>query len=360
MKIESVSYYDKADGSCSFEITIVDKPLMFIGFNQPINKNIIGDCLLLLILFQSMEEKSAIEIPKEYPVSKLLLSNAIKLQDVFSRWYPKLSVVAIEATSKDPEPSNDKVSSFFSGGADSFYTFLKNKNEISDLLLCIGLDIQLWEEEKIKEAKLFYQTLAKNYDKNLLIVTTNIRQIFPKFDYLVQTGAVLSGLTLMFAGQRILVPATFNINELIPLGTHPLTDQYFSNGTTRVEHHDAINRSEKMTYLAKFPDALDSVRVCNSSSEFNCGTCEKCLRTMFALGILGVTSKSMPSIFDSIPLLKKLNVYKEVNYIEWRDNMNFSLQYNCPELQKQAKRIVRNYEIRLWLKEAKRLLFKRG
>jgi len=360
MKVESVHYDEKDDGSCLFNVTIEGKPPMSIEFNQPVNKSIIGDCLLLLILFQSMEEKSDIVIPKEFPVSKLLLSNVIKLQDTFSRWYSKLEIVNVEVTPSKTENSIDKTISLFSGGIDSFHTFLENKDEITHIMLCIGLDIQIHEEEKKQLALSEYSRLAKNYDKELLIVTINIRDVFPNFDFLLQHAAILSSLILPLGFKKLYIPASHNIDELFMWGSHPLTDPLFSNGTTEVIHHGAVSRSEKTKVISHHQQALNALRVCNSSDKFNCGDCEKCLRTMFLLSILNRESTMLPSLSIKMDKLKKLKIYKDNQRTFWSDNYDFAIQYKKYELAGYAKKIILHYDVRKWLKEAKRLFFKRS
>lgn len=358
MKIESVEFVENNKIS-SYKVKISGKDTLLISFNGSTRHENIGDCLLLLILFQAMKEKSEISLPSETPVSPVLLKNVYKLQEIFSRWFPDLNIVSIYCNTKEEGKANKNVMAFFSGGVDSFYTFLKNKNEITDLLLCIGLDIQLFEKDKAKESIRFFEKISKKYNQTLVVATTNIRELFTDFDVSIQTGAVLSGLALMTGNRKILVPATNSVEDLIPLGTHPLSDQLFSNGISEIEHHGAITRSEKIEYIAQYQYVLDSLRVCNSSDEFNCGKCEKCLRTMFALGVLDKTSVTLPSIFDNLHEIKKLKLYGNAQFIEWKVNLKFAQKHHQKILIKQAKRIVRNYEIRLWLKEGKRLLLRR-
>lgn len=361
MHINSIKYIQHDDLACSFNIFIQDKPTLTLRFNQPVEKDVIGDCVVLLLLFQAMEEGQAFSMPGEYPVSAALYENVSKLQNIFSRWYSQLQIIPLNVAIKNAQNTQNqtnegKTLSFFSGGVDSFYTFIKNKHEISHLFLCLGLDIQLKEKDKLEKATSYYGELAKEFNKKLLIAEINIREVFPKFNSEIQHSAILSGLSLMFGAQRILVPASSNMDQLVPWGSHPLTDPLFSNDLSCVEHDNMIYRSEKMEYLRDFPNALNELRVCNSSDQYNCGCCEKCLRTMFALKVLKCSSNSMPSIDDHIEQLKKLKIYHESEWMEWEDNLSLARRHKDTRMEKYANKVVRNYNFRLWVKQGLRLL----
>src|SRR5439155_23473995 len=77
---------------------------------------------------------------------------------------------------------------------------------------------------------------------------------------------------------------------LPPSGSHPLLDSYYSSAHFQIEHHGLdMSRFEKTALVADWPIALQNIRVCqnDSSGNTNCGTCEKCIRTMTALAALG-------------------------------------------------------------------------
>jgi hypothetical protein len=82
-------------------------------------------------------------------------------------------------------------------------------------------------------------------------------------------------------------------NQIRPFGTHPLIDPYYSSSDLRV-HHDGIelSRLDKVRLIADWPVALENLRVCNrflayEPGKLNCGKCEKCVRTMLELLVLG-------------------------------------------------------------------------
>jgi hypothetical protein len=106
-------------------------------------------------------------------------------------------------------------------------------------------------------------------------------------------GALLSSLAALFSRRfrKVCVPSTYVVADLGPLGSHPMLDPLYSSAHFTVEHHGlAMSRIEKVALVADWPVGLDGVRVCQRDDEVwdrNCGTCEKCLRTMLALVAIG-------------------------------------------------------------------------
>ena len=87
--------------------------------------------------------------------------------------------------------------------------------------------------------------------------------------------------------------------ELWPDGSHPATDPLWSSATRRMVHHGrGAMRWQKLDRIAREPGVLDILRVCWQDKGFNCGRCEKCLRTMVLLRILGLRSQNFPPLDD--------------------------------------------------------------
>jgi hypothetical protein len=73
-------------------------------------------------------------------------------------------------------------------------------------------------------------------------------------------------------------------------GSHPLVDTYYSSSYFKIEHSGVeLTRMEKTKLVADWPVGLQNIRVCqnDSTGSSNCGTCEKCIRTMTMLEALG-------------------------------------------------------------------------
>lgn len=73
-------------------------------------------------------------------------------------------------------------------------------------------------------------------------------------------------------------------------GSHPLLEPYFTSSYFQIEHTGIeLTRMKKTALVANWPAGLQNIRVCqnDSSGSSNCGTCEKCIRTMTMLEALG-------------------------------------------------------------------------
>src|SRR5262245_64693715 len=93
-----------------------------------------GDPFLAASLLPAMLQGEALEIDPHAPVSPRLLEHVGRLQDIFHCWNPKFRRIPIAASQSVAEAANPGVASFFSGGVDASYTFLRHAEEISHLI----------------------------------------------------------------------------------------------------------------------------------------------------------------------------------------------------------------------------------
>ena len=125
-----------------------------------------GDLVVLTLLTEAMLSHRDLCLPDSITVSERLLTNLEEWQDVYCSWYTQLSKVNIFAkTSNLEKTANKYVCSLFSGGADSLYTLYKNRNDITHLLFCYGMDIQLEEKERFNDARRLNQEVADSLSK---------------------------------------------------------------------------------------------------------------------------------------------------------------------------------------------------
>ena len=128
----------------------------------------------------------------------------------------------------------------------------------------------------------------------LIPVRTNVRAFTAGIDWgryahgpcLAAIGHVLSPLL-----HTMYVASCYWFTTLKPWGSHPDIDGRWSSERLEFVHHGLeATRADKIRRIAKSEVALRTLRVCwrNRDNEFNCGRCEKCARTMFALSCCGV------------------------------------------------------------------------
>ena len=100
-----------------------------------------GDAFLVSALLPAMRQGEKLEIDQSLTVSPKLLKNISLLQEIFHSWNPqKLKIIPISASMAPTESLNSGAMSFFSGGVDSMYTFLKNSDEITHAVFMNGFD----------------------------------------------------------------------------------------------------------------------------------------------------------------------------------------------------------------------------
>src|SRR5262245_36307721 len=98
-----------------------------------------GDAPLAAALLPAMLRGEPLEVERRAPVSPRLLDGIDTLQDIFRTWYPFLQKVPVRAEPAEAPVLNPGVASFFSGGVDGTYTFLKHRRRITHLLFVKGI-----------------------------------------------------------------------------------------------------------------------------------------------------------------------------------------------------------------------------
>lgn len=99
-----------------------------------------GEPFLAAALLPAMLRGESLGMEPDLTVSPKLLKNVPVLQGIHRCWNPILRIVPVEARTRLVEPLNTGAMSFFSGGVDSTYTFLKRREEISHLVFIQGFD----------------------------------------------------------------------------------------------------------------------------------------------------------------------------------------------------------------------------
>jgi hypothetical protein len=241
----------------------------------------------------------------EDAVSPKLLASLDTVQDILCKWHPGFRRVAIQAQPPKPRPAPaaDRVAAFFSGGVDSFYTALKHRETLAALVLVHGFDMALEKVELRSRVSEALREAASALGKPLLEIETNSRTITdPHADWLYQQfGPALAGVAMLLDGfDRVLVPSGKSYANLDVVASHPLLDPLWST-EYRALLHDGCERDrpEKVAAISDSPAVWRWLRVCwrNPGDTYNCGRCEKCIRTMLNLQAAGVLERC--SAFDA-------------------------------------------------------------
>lgn len=229
------------------------------------------------------------------PQDSNLYENQKIIQSTFSGWFPKrLKEVPLDASICSVEYPQDRgVGCFFSGGVDSFYSAITRSQEITHLILVLGFDIPLTDDALCRKAQRDAERAAKVLGKKLIVMRTTIRRLSGRYaKWGIYHGPALATVGLLLAKhlKHVIIPSTYPMEDLHPWGSHPAIDHLWSTSYLNFEHHAQYKtRNQKIDHLSNYQVALDHLRVCwkNIDGQYNCGRCEKCLRTMIPLYAYG-------------------------------------------------------------------------
>ncbi len=244
--------------------------------------------------------KLGLPIRVESNVSPRLVASLNTIQDILCKWHPDLHRVRLEAGTAPASAmrTREGTAAFFSGGVDSFYTTLKHQNIISTLILVHGFDLSLENIELRSRVTNAMQQTATGLGKRLVEIETNSKPFTNRHvDWVShQFGAALAGVAVLLGGEvgNVLVPSSESYAHLEPCGSHPLLDPLWSTEYMNLIHDGAEStRNEKVAAISRFPPALSQLRVCweNLGNAYNCGRCEKCIRTMLNLEAAGALNR---------------------------------------------------------------------
>jgi hypothetical protein len=243
----------------------------------------------------AMRRASTLTVAGE--LSPLLVSSLPTVQDILHAWGDDLEPVEVEAEPGAPPPPGEggMTAAFFSAGVDSFFTALRHRDSLSALIYAHGFDVPLGDRAKRERVSGAVSTAASRLGLPLIEVETDIRLVSnPSVRWGVYHGAALASVAHLLSArfERILIPATHAYEDLVPWGSHPLLDPLWSSEAVSLVHEGAVPRVQKLAELARSEVAMSSLRVCfQEGVDYNCGRCEKCLRTMAGLRAVGALER---------------------------------------------------------------------
>ena len=247
--------------------------------------------------------------------------------------------------------------SFFSGGVDSMFTLLKRLEELTHVVYIQGFDF-LVDDASFSRAFERNASFVRNVGKTIIPVGTNSNAFgcYHNLSILLTQGSVLASIALLLGFPRAYVSSAFSYSELIPLGSHPLTDPLWSTKGVEIIHEGAeTRRVDKVIKIAESPSALANLLVCEHEVVHNCGKCEKCLRTMIPLQLIGISTPAFPP-FPTLSEIKKIRIANEIEVIFFRENCDLATRTGDKALRYALKDCLRRYERRQLFKEIDRVM----
>lgn len=271
----------------------------------------------------------------EAALSPRLLTGAATAQDILGTWakhaqveagmrppYEPVTIEARKRGSVEARPPRG-AACFFTAGVDSFYSALKHRDELDALVYVHGFDVPLGQTELRERVARGVRSAASELGLRLIEVETDVADFARGCLYWEDFhGAALASVALLLGAEyeRVYLPATMSYALLNPLGSHPLLDPLWSTEDVEIVHDGCeATRREKLRAIAGSPAARGWLRVCfeNRDGDYNCGRCEKCVRTQAALRLLGVEGEFMT--LPPLDLQAVRDVRMRFGGSEWRD-----------------------------------------
>jgi len=300
----------------------------------------------------------------EGDISAKYMSALPVIQDIFCKWDTSLQRTRVKRVVPVTrgDSTGRRVGAFFSGGVDSFYTLLKHQAEITDLIF---IDMRLDNPVLREKISAKIRGVAAAFGKNIIAIETNVRELMRPY---VKWGPMGHGSVLATIGhllspsfRRIYIPTSLTFAHLPPWGSHPVLDHLWNTETLDFVHDGCeANRVEKVGRLSDCKIALENLRVCwrNPGSAYNCGRCEKCLRTMVNLKVNNALDRC--PVFDAELDLKRLSktiVDKEYTRVFIRENLDaLERKHGDEELKKALQKILNR---RAWFHRTRKMLKKK-
>lgn len=224
-----------------------------------------------------------------------------KIMDVVTGWnvgFKKIHITS--ATTSEEIKNTTAVGNFFSGGVDSFYTYLKHQDSVTHLI-----SIKSWEippeitSVSAETEKDNTHEIAEKQNLKVITVESNYKEIIePVLDWEWNLGGNMAAVALMLRNglKAAYIPSGMRLDQLCPYGTHPDLDPLWSTNTIKIFHDGCeYSRLEKVLHsISKSSLALTHLRVCthNLKSQENCNKCFKCIVTKMALLCADVLDKT--------------------------------------------------------------------
>jgi len=205
----------------------------------------------------------------------------------------------------------ERAGAFLSGGLDSLAMLRANRTRyppehprsIRDGLIVHGFDIGGLatgdaEMDIFAQALEALSIIAEAADLTLIPVRTNVRHLDDDIPFWIYEfhGAALASVAHVFSNRLSLVSVASG--HEVPdteYGDHPLLIPNYGSTDLRIRLEGlTLSRLARARLVSDWDVALQNLRVCthNPPQRLNCGTCEKCIRTMTELVAVGKLSET--------------------------------------------------------------------
>ena len=254
-----------------------------------------------------------------FPVCRVLAGNLKSLSKIWHRWWGgKPKRFRTKVRSDDPIASPERGTAvFLSLGVDSFHTLL-NLPGIEHIVYVAGYDVKLADVSRLERIEKSLRTVGDARGMKVTFVRTNLREhpVFAALPWERFHGAALAAVGHLLAESvhKIVISSTYPRQFFRPWGSSWKTDHRWSSSILEVAHFgEDLWRFEKLERIADDPMLRAHLRICweHRNEELNCGRCEKCMRTMLGLLLIGKL-QFYPTFPDETALLSRLRGIKSI------------------------------------------------
>jgi hypothetical protein len=239
------------------------------------------------------------------PLPPAIHRAARRVAGLLQRWYgwrPAELVAPLGSQPVRPAWARRRggVGVFFTRGVDSWGTVLDRRDgpRHARPTHLITLDNEVHIPQPVRDAQLEdTRDAADRLGLPLVVVRTDVRGwLDPHTDWGTQThGSVLAGIGFLLRStlREVVISPTHWTPLLRPWGSHPDLDPAWSLPDLRVTHHPGDEmRWKRVERVLQNPIAADTLLVCwQGTGRRNCGRCEKCLRLLTSIELLGATDR---------------------------------------------------------------------
>ena len=243
------------------------------------------------ILLQAMAR--GYDIVSTQPVCPLWRRSLAEIQSIVGDWWG-YQPIRVEAPESPVKPMADGVGLFFTAGVDSFFSLQEEHDRITHLVYVEGYDVDLREETRLDAIRSANTEIARETGKELIHVRTNLRhhRFVRSLCWTRVCGASLVAVGHLLAqhGREFLLASGAPRWREYPRGSHERLDSLWSSDAVRYVHHGGgHDRLDKIEAIKTNPVARRHLRVCwqKPGDRWNCGRCDKCLRTQLMLLVAG-------------------------------------------------------------------------
>jgi hypothetical protein len=305
---------DAASGSVIEILLEVDGVEKVVWFRCASRRLVIsGEAMAAALFLPALVRGETVVCPMA--VDEGFAAGLTRLEATFGKWcgVRHRGRVCAPTEHRAERPVGSKTAAFFTGGVDSCDTLLFEGRRLDALVYVHGFDIALADTALRAEVCESLRTAAVEAGKDLIEIETNLRDFIEECGcaWLWAHGACLAAVAHLLAEDfgRVLISSTQSLEAPDPWGSHPESDPLWSSARMRIEHVGGQRtREQKVEAIAGMALARRHLRVCyeNRNGAYNCGRCEKCVRTIVALEVVGVLDRfgTMPGPLRLLRLIR--------------------------------------------------------